>query len=232
MIVISAFMLGLISSWHCAGMCGPIAIALPPAQNKMELIISRIIFNCGRILTYMLLGAMFGLLGQGISIGGFQQMVAIASGILILLMAVFSFSPDRIVALFPGIASFQKLILNAAKYFLKKSEWYHLLAMGMINGCLPCGVVYLALAGAISSGTLFLGINFMMWFGLGTLPMMLSIALAGNQMTFSFRNKIKKVTPFIMVFFAAVIILRGLNLNIPFLSPPIPEQVTTPVKCH
>lgn len=232
MIEISALLLGMVSSWHCAGMCGPIALALPKSSSVAALLGSRILFNFGRIFTYVVMGALFGILGKGFILGGLQQTVAIISGAFILAMALFSFSPDSLLALMPWTAKMQKIVLKYASYFLRKPQWYNLLFMGILNGLLPCGMVYIALAGAVNTGALYSGIWFMLWFGLGTLPMMLGIAWLGNTLAYSFKSKIKKLSPFIMAFFAALLILRGLNLNIPFISPAVPAQLDAVVKCH
>ena len=89
-LLISALVLGLLGSFHCAGMCGPIAIALPLHGNRLpQKIYGGILYNLGRTLTYGLMGAVFGLLGQGVRMIGFQQKVSIIMGALMIFAAFF-----------------------------------------------------------------------------------------------------------------------------------------------
>ncbi len=92
--------------------------------------------------------------------------------------------------------------------------------IGMLNGLLPCGLVYMAIAGAIGTGGVAEGSLYMILFGLGTIPMLLSISLAGNIMSIAVRKRINKLIPVLVVIVGVLFILRGLSLGIPYLSPP------------
>ena len=109
---------------------------------------------------------------------------------------------------------------NALQRLFTVRSFGALFWIGILNGFLPCGLVYIAIAGAIGTQSLVQGILFMVLFGLGTIPMLLVVSILGNLISISLRNKINKLIPYVIVFVGIVFILRGLNLGIPFLSPP------------
>lgn len=210
-----AFMIGLLGSVHCIGMCGPLAFAVPSTQPGWAyLAFNKLTYQAGRIISYCLLGALIGLMGRQIWLAGIQQGVSILSGLLIMIAAasrIFKFSVRN-----PGsfwIKPFHQLFGYALKHRAN-----HLI-IGMINGLLPCGFVYLAMAGALNTGTVNRAIAYMFWFGLGTAPLML---IAGISMGFTgavFRKRINHVIPWFMLCLGIWFIFRGLELNIPYLSP-------------
>ncbi len=220
-ILLSALLLGLMGSFHCAGMCGPIAIALPLHGNTVpQKIFGGALYNLGRTITYGVMGAIFGLLGQGVGMIGFQQKISVIMGVLMIVSILFP-------ALFKNQYNMDKSMFSIVGK-LKKSigqmfsirSFSSLFFIGLLNGLLPCGLVYMAIAGAIGMGDLFMGSMYMILFGLGTIPMMLSISLAGNIMSASIRVKINKLIPVMVIIVGIFFILRGLSLGIPFLSPP------------
>ncbi len=220
-ILLSALVLGLMGSFHCAGMCGPIAIALPLHGNTVpQKIFGGALYNIGRTITYGVMGAIFGMLGQGVEMIGFQQKISVIMGVLMIVSVLFP-------ALFKNQYSMGKSWFSVVGK-LKKSigqmfsirSFSSLFVIGLLNGLLPCGLVYMAIAGAIGTGGILLGSLYMILFGLGTIPMMLSISLAGNVMSLAVRNKINKFIPVLVVIVGIFFILRGLSLGIPFLSPP------------
>ena len=220
-ILISAFVLGLMGSFHCAGMCGPIAIALPLHGNTVpQKIFGGVLYNLGRTLTYGIMGAVFGLLGQGVEMIGFQQKVSVIMGGLMIFSVLFpslfknQYSMNKSWFSFVG-----KLKSTIGKMFSIRS-FSSLFLIGLLNGLLPCGLVYIAIAGAIGTGDIMLGTMYMVLFGLGTIPMLLGISLAGNIMSLTIRNKINKLIPVLVVIVGIFFVLRGLSLGIPFLSPP------------
>ncbi len=208
-------------SFHCAGMCGPIAIALPLHGNTVsQKIYGGTLYNLGRTLTYGIMGTVFGLLGQGIQLIGFQQKVSVIMGTLMIISVIFpalfknQYRMDKSWFSFVG-----KLKSTIGKIFSIRS-FSSLFFIGLLNGLLPCGLVYMAIAGAIGTGNVMLGTFYMVLFGLGTIPMMLSISLAGNVMSLAAREKINKLIPVLVVVVGIFFILRGLSLGIPYLSPP------------
>lgn len=219
-ILISALILGIMGSFHCAGMCGPIAIALPLHGNTLpQKIFGGTLYNIGRTITYGIMGALFGMLGQGIHLLGFQQKVSVVMGALMIISVLFpalfrsQYSLDTSLFSFVG-----KLKKSIGKLFAVRS-FQSLFFIGLLNGLLPCGLVYIAIAGAIGTGSTAEGALYMILFGLGTIPMMLVISLAGNVLGLAVRQKINKIIPGLVVVVGLLFVLRGLDLGIPYLSP-------------
>jgi len=220
-ILISAFVLGIMGSFHCAGMCGPIAIALPLHGNSVGgKIFGGSLYNLGRTITYGIMGALFGLLGQGVAMIGFQQKISVIMGSLMIISVLFP-------ALFKNQYSMNKSWFSLVSK-LKSTiggmfsirSYPSLFFIGMLNGLLPCGLVYMAIAGAIGTGSISMGTLYMILFGLGTIPMLLGISLAGNLLSLAVRRRINKLIPLMVVVVGIFFILRGLSLGIPYLSPP------------
>lgn len=220
-ILFSALVLGLMGSFHCAGMCGPIAIALPLHGNSIpQKIFGGTLYNLGRTLTYGVMGAIFGLLGQGVEMIGFQQKISIVMGAIMILSVIFpSLFRNQYNMEKSWFSLVGKLKKSIGKLFSVRS-FSSLFFIGLLNGLLPCGLVYMAIAGAIGTGEVVLGSLYMIMFGLGTIPMMLSIALAGNILSVAIRRKINRLIPVLVVVVGIFFILRGLSLGIPYLSPP------------
>lgn len=219
-IVYTALVLGLLTGFHCIGMCGPIALALPLNKKSWGTrIFSALWYNIGRTITYAFLGAVFGILGAGFSLAGFQRWVSIIMGIFMVASVLF---PKINHMLYRGTGD-SKLMTGVkkqlAKYF-QQASYKSLFITGLLNGLLPCGMVYMALAGAIGVGSLQGAVLFMIMFGLGTIPMMFLLSMLGNFATLKLKHAINKVIPFIVIIVGILFILRGLNLGIKFLSPP------------
>ena len=231
----SAFLIGLFGSFHCIGMCGPIALALPVQQNNaFSLITGRVLYNVGRALTYAAIGLVFGLLGQGLSLAGFQQSVSILAGVLILLMVLLPSGFTQRLYLLKPAYGFTNFLKRKFGILFKKKSVLSVFLIGLLNGFLPCGLVYIAVAGAIASGGYMQGALYMFVFGLGTLPIMLAVSLAGNFISLNVRKRINKLIPAFMVVLAFLFILRGMNLGIPYISPQLQQTEITDdsVICH
>jgi len=231
----SAFLIGLFGSFHCIGMCGPIALALPVQQNnRFSLISGRILYNVGRALTYAVIGLTFGLVGQSLSLAGLQQSTSILAGVVILLMVLLpSKYSQKLYHLKPAYG-FTAILKRKFGALLKQKSVTSIFLIGLLNGFLPCGLVYIAVAGAIASGGYLEGALYMFVFGIGTLPIMLAVSLAGNFISLNVRKRISKAIPAFMVILAFLFILRGLNLGIPYISPQLQQSEITDdtVICH
>lgn len=229
----STFTIGLLGSLHCVGMCGPIALALPSGKGRMKFITGRLLYNLGRVVTYTIIGALFGLLGLSLSMAGFQQWLSIVTGVVMILMVLLPIRYAQKLNL-PWLSQFNRWLKQRFSYFFKKSNWYSHFFIGLFNGLLPCGLVYVALAAAIASGSIVDGMLYMGLFGLGTMPLMLAVALAGNIVKISWRNKISRLVPYFVTLLGLLFILRGLNLGIPYLSPEIfiSDNIKEVPLCH
>jgi uncharacterized protein len=212
----TAFLLGLVGSLHCAGMCGPLALALPAAGNTTPAyVLGRVAYNTGRIITYCLLGIVFGLVGYTFLMAGLQRWVSIALG-LALLLGLFA---SRRLALARPVTSAVNQLKASMSELLRRRSLAGLVMLGLLNGLLPCGLVYVACAGAAATGDTLAGASYMTAFGVGTVPMMLGISLSGKLVPTSLRLKLVKAIPVCVFLLGALLILRGMSLNIPYVSP-------------
>ena len=231
-LIIAGFMLGTISSFHCVGMCGPLALALPVQHlSGVQKSLSLILYHLGRICVYAGFGLIFGLAGRGLYIAGFQQWFSIGLGIFMIFLLiqyiVYKHFPQPVL-----IRKFYQGIQQRMIHLWKMPSRSSFILLGMANGLLPCGMVYLAIAGALNASEVKSGVLFMVLFGLGTLPPLFVLSYFGSMIKLSFRNKIKQMTPVIVAVMAVVLILRGLNLGIPFFSPLLGAARTPAIFCH
>lgn len=229
---IQAFIIGLLGSFHCAGMCGPIALALPIKNISLfTKLSSSFLYNTGRIITYGILGLVFGLLGRGLYLGGLQQWTSIAAGSIMILSVIFPLFVKKI-DLTSRVSKTLSVVKKGLSSFLKVRSYTSIFIIGLLNGILPCGLVYIALAGAIVSSHPLNGIIFMIFFGLGTLPMMFVLPLIGTIINLKYRKIVSKITPIIIIIIGTLFIIRGLNLGIPYLSPQIEKHKLKANCCH
>ena len=206
-------------------MCGPIAIALPvPKSSKLSFFTGRILYNVGRVVTYSCLGLLFGLVGGRIALAGAQQVVSIILGVAIVIAVLL---PQQYKNIFVQHRLVQKLaqpLKSNISILFKKGTLSSLFLIGILNGFLPCGFVYIGLAGSIASGNAISGAAVMMLFGLGTVPAMFTATVFGKFINIGIRAKLRKIIPVFAILLAAVFIMRGMNLGIPFLSPKLSSQ--------
>jgi uncharacterized protein len=233
--ILSAFAIGLFGSLHCIGMCGPIAIALPvPNTSNASFLTGRLLYNIGRVLTYSFLGAIFGLLGSRFVVAGFQQGISIILGIIILIVVLMPSRSKVKVTQHPIILKISSPLKESIGVLFKKGTFSSMFLIGILNGFLPCGLVYVALAGAIASGDAVSGTAVMVLFGLGTVPAMFAATVFGKFINLGLRRKLNKLIPYFAIVLAIIFILRGMALGIPYLSPKISAQVVNEsnLDCH
>lgn len=230
MLNLIAFFTGLAGSFHCIGMCGPIALALPiGGQTHWEAAFSRLTYNLGRIITYSILGGVFSIFGQTFVLAGLQQYLTIAIGILIF-MFVFSNQYDS----FSSIRQITQSITLAFRPLLKSKSKASFFFLGIVNGLLPCGFVYVALVGSLAANSMVESTLFMSFFGLGTAPMLFFISIIPKYLSNKARQNINKYLPAYTIILAVFFVLRGLNLGIPYLSLKFEKQEnkSTITNCH
>lgn len=233
--ILSAFALGIFGSLHCIGMCGPIAIALPvPNTSNISFVAGRLLYNVGRVITYSFLGAIFGLLGSRFVIAGFQQGISITLGVIILIVVLLPSKYKVKVTQHPLILKLSAPLKESIGTLFKKGTFSSMFLIGILNGFLPCGLVYVALAGAIASGDAISGATVMVLFGLGTVPAMFAATVFGKFINIGLRRKLNKLIPAFAIVLALIFILRGMALGIPYLSPKISAQVVNEsnLDCH
>ncbi len=230
-LIVAAWMMGLLGSFHCVGMCGPIALSLPlKNDNAWSKFSGALLYNSGRVVTYTSFGFLFGLVGKSVALFGYQQWLSIFLGLLIIFFIII---PKRI-SFFKhqnfALVFFEKLRFSIGKLF-SKQNFSSLFSIGLLNGLLPCGLVYIAAAAAVATGDVLNSMAFMAFFGLGTLPMMWSVAFFGNYVSISLRQKIRKAYPYMMLLMACLLILRGMGLGIPYVSPKVSVEKSAIQDC-
>lgn len=224
-IFLPALLMGLLGSLHCIGMCGPIALALPfSTQNKYKNIFSILLYNLGRISMYALIGFTFGFFGEAFFIAGLQQKLSIVLGLAILFFMLIPKIGLAGNTINNKVQSILHPLYRTMSRLLEKKKIRVLFLLGLLNGLLPCGLIYLALAGALTMSSPGEGALFMVFFGLGTLPAMLSVPLMKSILNFELRKKLNRIYPAFMVTMGILLLVRGLNLGIPLISPKIEQN--------
>lgn len=235
-LIISAIGLGFASGFHCIGMCGPIALSMGLTKKQAtNYYLQNLTYQFGRIFTYAFLGAVLGIIGEGFEMAGFQQYLTIAVGVLLIIMALFSFGGKDFASKIPFVSKFLFKVKSNLGKLLQKSDYRSRFTTGILNGFLPCGMVYMALTASLASGGIWQGASYMALFGLGTLPFMFAVVLVGNLVNQAFRTKILKAIPVLMILLGGLFILRGLELGIPYISPRAEAMKVSPghdVDCH
>jgi sulfite exporter TauE/SafE len=232
--LLTALIFGLLGSFHCIGMCGPIAFMLPVDRtNQTKRVLQIFVYHLGRLITYSILGLLFGLLGKGFYLFGFQQYLSIFIGLIMILVVVI---PTKVVNKFSITKPIYKIlsgVKNRLGKELKKKRTDTFFTIGFLNGFLPCGLVYMAIFASIATGNALNGSLYMVLFGLGTIPLMTAFVYLGNFTTGLVRKRIQQFIPVAVVVIAVLFILRGMGLGIPYVSPiHIHEMIDGGQMCH
>lgn len=231
--MIAGFTLGAAGSLHCVGMCGPLSLALPVHYlSKTRKLISLLLYQSGRVITYSIIGLLFGFAGRRIYIAGYQQWFSIGMGMLVLTLAILYFVQKKTVHL-KFLNRFYFFIQQQISRLLKSVTGPSgFLLMGMANGLLPCGMIYIALASTFSFTEVAQSVAFMAMFGAGTLPAMMLVGYAGQLIKPKWRISLQKLVPVFITLMGVLLILRGMNLGIPFISPELPLSPGDAIVCH
>lgn len=232
--LLTALIFGLLGSFHCVGMCGPIAFILPvDRKNPLKKVGQISLYHAGRIFSYAILGLIFGLVGKSLNLFGFQQQLSIIIGALMVLVILIPQRTFNKYNFSQPIFRVISRVKSALGKELKKKSPDTFLTIGFLNGFLPCGLVYMAVFGAIASGNALQGSLYMVFFGLGTIPLMTSAIYLGNFLNAQVRQRIRKAIPVFVVLIGCLFILRGMGLGIPYISPkPVTETVSADAECH
>lgn len=230
----SALIFGLLGSFHCVGMCGPIAFMLPvDRSNSFKKIIQIFTYHAGRILAYALIGLVFGFVGKSLYLFGLQQQLSIAIGIIMIvaiLLPIKVFNKHNFSKPIYKVIGKIKSQLGEA---LKRKTADTFFTIGFLNGFLPCGLVYMAVFASLGMQSASIGSLYMILFGLGTIPLMTAAVYLGKFLNTSLKQRIQKAIPVFVIIIGLLFIIRGLGLGIPYLSPtPVVETVNGMIDCH
>lgn len=229
----SALILGFLGSFHCIGMCGPIAFMLPVDRtNQVKRFFQILSYHLGRLLTYSSIGLLFGFLGKGFKLFGFQQHLSILTGVLMILAVILPKLFQK-VKISQSISRLVIKLKSALGKELKSKRNDTFFTIGFLNGYLPCGLVYMAVLGAITTSNPLIGSLYMFLFGLGTIPLMSLVVYLGNFASGLLRKRIQQIIPVAVIIIGVLFILRGLELNIPYVSPTTAvSNLSTPKSCN
>ncbi|MDE3742611.1 sulfite exporter TauE/SafE family protein [Maribacter polysaccharolyticus] len=232
--LLSALVLGLMGSLHCVGMCGPIAFMLPvDRDNNIKKILQVTLYHFGRLLAYGMIGLVFGLLGKGLYVFGMQQKLSIIIGIIMIVVVLIPYRSFNTYNFSKPLFRIISRIKSRLGKELKKKSPDTFLTIGFLNGFLPCGLVYMALFGAIAMGSTLKGGLYMVLFGLGTVPLMTTAIYMSGFLQRSAKRKIQQLIPVFVVIIGVLFILRGLGLGIPYISPkPVTNMTSSTMECH
>ncbi|MEZ4792625.1 MAG: sulfite exporter TauE/SafE family protein [Gelidibacter sp.] len=230
----SAFIFGILGSFHCVGMCGPIAFMLPVDRSNSIKKVSQIsTYHIGRLLAYSSIGLVFGLIGKNLYIFGLQQQLSIIIGVLMIVVVLLPYKIFNKYNLSKPLHKMISKVKSSLGTALKKKSADTFLTIGFLNGFLPCGLVYMAVFGSLVSASITEGVLYMMLFGLGTVPLMTTAIYVGKFLNATIKQRIQKAIPVFVIIIGALFILRGLGLGIPYISPePVVEIASSRMSCH
>lgn len=232
--LLSALIFGILGSFHCVGMCGPIAFMLPVSrENSFKKFLQVLLYHTGRLMAYSIIGLAFGVLGKSLDLFGFQQQLSIAAGILMIAVIVL---PNKTFRKYNFSRPMYKVVGKVKSSLgsaLKKKTPDTFFTIGFLNGFLPCGLVYMAAFGAIASGSIVQGSLYMVLFGVGTIPLMTTAVYFSGMLNGMIKRKMQKMIPVFVVLIGLLFIIRGMGLGIPYLSPaPATAMVDAAASCH
>lgn len=228
----AAFTMGLLGSLHCAGMCAPIALSLPyPDRDAWGRMRNVLLYNTGRLITYSLIGLLFGLLGKGLFFAGWQRAVSVGMGVILLLVSFSLIKPEKFLLANRHLSRLYVWLKTQLGTRLKRAGGSSIFVVGLLNGLLPCGLVYLAIIGAMTAEQVWQGVFYMASFGLGTFPLMIAVVWSGLWLRPGIRQIFTRFYPILLFALAVLLIWRGLLLQIPR-SLELWEALGQPVFCH
>ncbi|WP_299781765.1 sulfite exporter TauE/SafE family protein [uncultured Formosa sp.] len=230
---ISAFIFGLLGSFHCVGMCGPIAFMLPvDRSNSLKKISQIFTYHFGRLLAYSIIGLVFGFLGKGLYVFGLQQKLSIVIGVLLIIVVLLPYKTFSKYNFSKPIFKIISKVKKGMGVALQKKTADTFLTIGFLNGFLPCGLVYMAVLSSIATAHPLQGSLYMFLFGLGTIPLMTTAIYFGNMLSSLAKKRIQKLIPVFVIIIGILFIIRGLGLGIPYMSPKVnTDTVESTMEC-
>ncbi len=221
--------MGLTGSLHCAGMCGPIIWVMPfQVLSGFKKWLGISLYHIGRISVYATMGAILHSFKSFFK-PEWQQYISIAMGSILLVAGILSFFPS---AKFNVKIPWTGFVRKQLGRFMGNPNPGSLLFTGMLNGLLPCGLVYMALSATIVAPSVFNAVTLMYAFGVGTMPMLIALTVIKDRTRLLNAGHFRKFVPVVMLFFGSLFVLRGMNLGIPYISPKVAvEQNEIKAEC-
>lgn len=227
--LIFQFIFGLGSSLHCIGMCGPLNFILPMnRQDKWKMSIDLAIYHLGRITTYAIIGMLIGLVGNLLAFKQLQSYIAFIFGFLLLIYGLNYFIKVKIPAYFSQGNSGLLKIYNK---LLKSNAKSNILLLGILNGLLPCGMVYAAMAVSFLNQDIYYGGLMMLAFGLGTIPAFVLLLLGSKNKSLRTLAAKYHLQPSLMIIAGLLVCLKSTATIMPPQTA-LWQSVLNPIMCH
>jgi hypothetical protein len=217
----TGFLLGLGGSIHCLAMCGPLVMSISGKGRGLSSFGRKLAYNLGRIGAYLIIGLLFGMISQTLSLVLYQQTLAIMTGSLLIALVIFNLVPKRLRSSMPLAGSITKMVLKGNSLLHKRGGILAVTGLGMLNGFLPCGLVYFAATASIAFGSVGQSVVYMFSFGLGTLPLMLLLTFTAHLFSPAWRLRLRQVPLYLTLIIGMLLVVRGSGFGIPYLSPKI-----------
>ncbi|SHH54197.1 copper ion binding protein [Sporobacter termitidis DSM 10068] len=208
------FVVGLITSLHCVAMCGGINLTqcvsyqLPENASKAAKMKPSLMYNTGRVISYTVIGGIVGGLGSVISFSGTAKgIVAILAGVFMLIMGL------NMLNIFPWL---RKFVPHMPKRFANKfrgSGKYGPFVVGLFNGLMPCGPLQAMQIYALGTGSVLAGAASMLFFSLGTVPLMFGFGAVSSLLSSKFTHKMMKVSAMLVMVLGVIMLTRGFALS-------------------
>lgn len=211
-----AFLAGILGSFHCIGMCSgfPILVSNVGKPGRFENTLRQLIYNFGRIFTYFFLGALVGFLGFMINemepVLNIQIVISIIIGLVIIFVGL------QIMGLFrekqiPGFAPVYQILKRMMSSFIRQKGRLATFLLGLLNGFLPCPLIYGFLLVSLSRGTPQEGAQLMLSLGLGTIPAMFLVATVYQRVSPFIKMNLNRLIPgVLMIIFGIITVVRAL----------------------
>lgn len=225
-IVFLAIGMGLLGSIHCMGMCGPLVLGIFKDSLSSKPY-NYILYHLGKLMAYGTIGFGFGLLGKSLHLFISQQQLSILTGALLLIYYIIT----KVSGSNEKMSQLTTIIYNRIKTITNQMPLPKFYLLGFLNGFLPCGLVYLAATSSIATGHVLKSILWMVGFGIGTIPSLTFILWLSRMFQSKFNPILSQIYQQLTLVLAVLLILRGLNLGIPYISPKYNPQEEKVSKC-
>jgi len=227
----AGLILGLAGSLHCIGMCGPIAFALGArsSDSTFKMVLELLWYHLGKTLCYVAIGVAAGFAGKALFWAGMQQRISIVLGVSIVVFALYSLIGKRSTRLNALQRWYNAFWGSLFKRFGSRSFFI----AGFLNGLLPCGLTWMAVAMAITAESVLASAITMALFGIGTAPALTAAFISKKALRLTSFGSFRFVLPLLTLCIGLLLVVRGMGLNIPYVSPPVAAEHSEQVpSCH
>lgn len=209
---ITALILGFTGSFHCIGMCSPLALAV--TSMKGHVLLNRFLYNAGRILVYGFFGAAISTAGTLLPISGFQNLLSVVLGVILLVIGITGISGVSIPFLTDFLQRFSSFLKLRFSMLLKRKSYTTTFILGSLNGILPCGLTFIALSYCLTLDGPLDGFAFMLLFGAGTLPVMFGLTAVISLIVTKFHLNMRRVTTAVLILSGCLLIARVFVMSV------------------